>query len=334
MFNRFKNILTSSSVQPLKSKYRDSATQLHRLLPTFKCERELDAYIQEHGREKVKRELHTVTSDGYIPISFLGVNSRVLAACQKLMNPAEGILPLHANANFSPDFDPYSDYDVNSYEQLYNAANHVINKTRSIITKSPYAPWVDPTSNEAQQMHDHEHAVMLALGDANPNTASYGLRFGELSEKMFCQGTSITFAYVGLHQFALKKELGQLEGAVYTEQESGYHLLVLNDIHNPHNAIFCCPWQGIVIPTNQADEQLRIPMMHKVKGFSETYMLHYNRDYHKLTPLHDPVNASSLAPSPIVFNPFSFFKRATLGVQGILDLNHLSQVDQTFRKMR
>lgn len=330
MFNRFRNIL-KQSLPLFQEKPSNNKTLLHNLLPMLTSENQFYDYVKEHGREKVKRELHTVTAEGYTPISFLSVHSPVLAACQTLMDPAEGILPLHAKANFSPNPDQmhYADYD-----ELFAAGNLIINQTRDKITKSPYAPWMNPTSDIAAAIHHHELEITLALSETNSHTEAYAFRFAKLSNAHLGQGTSKTFAYVGLHEFAKQNQLGQLEAAVYEDPESGYHLLVLNNILYPTHAVFCCPWKGIVLPTSEAEAELRIPSMHKIKKFSETHMLHYNPEYHKLTPLHNPVHAGSLAPRPAVLNPLSFFKRAALTLQSLNDPNRLSQVDQALRKLR
>jgi hypothetical protein len=330
MFNRFKNILRPS-LPLFQTKLRDNSTPLHNLLPTFTHPDQFHAYVQEHGEERVKRELHTVTAEGYTPISFLSIHSPVLKACQALMNPAEGILPLEEQANFSPN--PNQMYHAD-YSELFAAGNLIIEKTRNKITKSPYAPWMDPTSELAAAIHQHELEVTLALSDTDPSTAAYAFRFAKLSNAHLGQGTSKTFAYVGLHEFAKQNRLGQLEGAVYEDQTSGYHLLVLNNIFYPTHAVFCCPWKGIVLPTSEAEAGLRIPSMHKIKKFHETYMLYYDPQYHKLTPRHNPVHAGSLAPRSAVLDPVRFFKRAAMTLQSLNDSNRLSQVDQALRKLR
>lgn len=330
MFNRIR----ASLKLPSNLLNAEDKTLLHDLLPTFTHPDQFHEYVQQHGEEKTKHELHTVATDGYAyrtPLAFLPPNSPVLTACKTLMNPAEGILPLNTKANFSPNADQmyYADY-----KQLFDAGNYIINKTREKITKSPYAPWMDPTSEMAKAIHHHELDVTLALSQLNSSKASYAFRFAQLSNGYLGQGTSKTFAYVGLHEFAKQNQLGQLEGAVYQDATSGYHLLVLNNILYPTQAVFCCPWKGVVLPTTEAETHLRIPNMHNISNFNETYMLYYNRKYHKLTPLHNPIHAGSLAPVPAVLNPLRFFKQAAINLQSLNDPRRLSQVDQALRKFR
>lgn len=302
MFNRFKNIL-EPSLKLFQAKHQNNKTLLYHLLPTFTSQNQFYDYVKAHGKEKVMRELNTVTAEGYTPTSLLRPDSPVLEACLAFMDPTEGILPLNEPANFAPN--PNKTYQAD-YKELYDASNYVINTTRWAVLKSPYSPY-------------------FYSSDFPPKLADY-------HEK----DTTKIFAHVGLDKFMKHNRLGQLEAAVYQELNSGYHLLIINNILHPRHAVFCCPWKGVVLPTSEAEAKLRIPTMHKISERTETHMLYYNPEYHKLKPLRAPVHAGSLAPKSAALDPIQFFKQAASKLRLLSDSRHLGEIEanQALRKPR
>lgn len=324
MLNRFKSLAQGSTYALSQVKPAlavevdgDGLTRLHHTLPSFTHVDQFHEYVATHSAPLVKRELHTASNRGSLPISRLNHNSPILAECLKFYQPAEGILPLDKTANHQPH-PKQVHYD--EYETLFNAANTLINVTRSLIRQSPHHPWMDPTSDAAAAIHKEErqidYSLSLSLNSSDKNKY-YAFRYAHLSE-MQRAGTSKAFAYVALAALAKSNALGQIEGCVYKTGAENHYLLIINDIFYNSHAIVCDPWQGKAYLTTDIAKECRVPT--SLDGSLHNIALaHFNPNYHKLRQVqHAPVHAGELAAS--VRNPLGLFSKASVALQGSADL--------------
>lgn len=302
-------------------------TPLHLQLPTFKTVEQFHDYVATHGYDHVKRELHTVSNRGFLPISRLLYQSDVLDECLKFYNPNDGMLPLYTTSEAEPNADQehYEDY-----RDLFNTANTIINYTRNRMHRSPHPLWMDARSAAAKEIINNEAQIQFALSlsiNASEQHKNYAFRFANLCE-LQGSGSSQAFAYVGLKAFAQFSTLGAKEASVYTVGHTDPHyFLIINDAHDPRYAVVCDPWQGQVYTCTDITSKCRIP---KALGGnpSNTVLVFFNKVYHSLTQLHQtPTRAGELASS--VRNPLSFFKEVYRDAQITRDKQRLRDAPQS-----
>lgn len=338
MFNRLKKFapLPNYAYRSISSKMQvhtdnDGRTQLHIDLPTFQHPDQLNQYIKKHGIDHVVRELHTVSNHGLLPISSLSADSPIFKACTKFYNPTAGILPPSTRSQARPNHDQAHYFD---YENLFNAANMIINYTRGVITRSPHQPWMQPSSAEALAIHENEQQIVFALSlcmNSTEQEKSYAFRYASLCEEQG-SGTSKAFAYAGLKALARSTSFGPIEASAYSIGHENHHLLIINDIFYSGHAVVCDPWAGQVYTTTEMNSQCRIPSV-LTPDPSKSAMVYYNPAYHTLKPLQRaPTHAGELATTSR--NPSSLFKQAWREVQNRVELQRVHETIQSTGKNR